>query len=141
MSTIKQQVKRWQHGEETKKAGVIDIMLERTNEGLLRYSVSLVTQGRHKFYTLTVPSDVLARTCFATSRDEDPKMGFQRVLDKERAQEIADYIDSGFGTIPNSMILSAQPEAMLEVIGRGKTLQFRDTQRAFLIGPTEGNVR
>ena len=99
----------------------------------LRYSVSLVTQGNHRFYTLTMPSEVLAETCFVTTRDEDPKKGFQRVLDKKRAEEIADYIDNGFGTIPNSIVLSAQPEADLQIVGKGKTLQFKRTKRAFLV--------
>jgi DGQHR domain-containing protein len=107
--------------------------MKETPAGFLRYSVSLVTQGAHRFYTLTMPSDVLARTCFVTTRDEDPKQGFQRVLDKARASEIAKYIDSGFGTIPSSIVLSAQPDAGLEVIGRGKTIQFKDTPRAFLV--------
>ncbi len=79
-----------------------------------RYSVSLVTQGKHRFYTLTVQSDVLANTCFVTTRDEDPIKGFQRMLDQKRAQQIADYIDMGFGTIPTSIVLSAQPSAHLE---------------------------
>ena len=65
-----------------------------------RFSISQVTQGKHKFYTCTIPSDVLARCCFVTTREDDPKIGFQRVLDKKRAEEIAKYIDSGFGTIP-----------------------------------------
>ncbi|TKV40595.1 hypothetical protein A0U87_24035 [Sphingobium sp. MP9-4] len=99
----------------------------------LRYSVSLVTQGEHRFYSLTMPSDVLARTCYATTREEDALEGFQRVLDKKRAQDIADYIDAGLGTIPNSIVLSAQPEAEIQVLERGKTLQFVDAPRNFLI--------
>ncbi len=98
-----------------------------------RYSVSLVTQGKHRFYTLTMPSDVLANTCFVTTRDEDPQKGFQRVLDAKRAQEIANYVDLGFGTIPTSIVLSAQPSAELKVVGKGKTLEFRDDPKAFLI--------
>src|ERR1039458_853603 len=98
-----------------------------------RYSVSLVTQGNHRFYTLTLPSEVLANTCFVTTRDEDPKIGFQRVLDGKRAQEIANYIDVGFGTIPTSIVLSAQPSAELKVVGKGKTLEFTDAPKAFLI--------
>lgn len=98
-----------------------------------RYSVSLVTQGKHRFYTLTMPSEVLANTCFVTTRDEDPKKGFQRVLDEKRAQDIANYVDSGFGTIPTSVVLSAQPSAQLKVVGRGKTLEFKDHPKAFLI--------
>ena len=98
-----------------------------------RFSVSLVTQGRHRFYTLTLPSDMLANTCYVTSRDEDAKAGFQRVLDKKRAQQIADYVDVELGTIPTSIILSAQKAADLKVIGKGKTLQFQDHPKAFLV--------
>lgn len=108
-------------------------MSGKENDGHLRYSVSIVTQGKHKFYTLTMPSNTLAETCFVSTRDEDPKQGFQRILDKGRAKEIADYIDHGFGTIPNSIVLSAQVEAELKDVGRGKTIQFRNTPKAFLI--------
>ena len=100
---------------------------------MVRYSVSLVRQGRHRFYTLTMETDVLAKTCFVSTRDEDPKAGFQRVLDKVRAQQIADYIDAGFGTIPTSVVLSAQPEAELRDIGKGKTIEFKPISKAFLI--------
>ena len=99
----------------------------------VRYSMSLLTQGRHRFYTLTMPSEVLAKCCFATNREEDPIEGFQRVLDVKRAQEIADYMDLGFGTIPNSIVLSAQPEATLEDIAKGKTLEFTFSPHSFLI--------
>jgi DGQHR domain-containing protein len=98
-----------------------------------RYSVSLVTQGVHRLYTITMPSDVLAKTCFVTTREVDPVAGFQRVLDKDRAQQIADYIDSGLGTIPNSVVLSAQADAELRVVGGGKTLEFKAAKKAFLV--------
>ena len=100
---------------------------------LHKYSVSLVTQGKHRFYTLTMPSDILAKTCFVTTRDEDPMVGFQRLLDKNRAQQIADYIDEGLGTIPTSIILSAQPDAELRDVGKGKTVAFKANRKAFLI--------
>ena len=99
---------------------------------VLRYSVSLVTQGDFQFYSLTIPTEILGNCAFATSRAEDPKTGFQRVLDRRRAQDIADYIDAG-GTIPNSIILSAQADAMTTVVGRGKTLEFKFVPKAFLI--------
>ncbi|WP_080663280.1 DGQHR domain-containing protein [Pseudomonas viridiflava] len=99
----------------------------------VRYSMSFVTQGKHRFYTLTMPSDVLANCCFATNREEDPVEGFQRVLDDKRAQEIADYMDMGFGTIPSSIILSAQPDAQLKDVGKGKTLEFTFSKHSFLI--------
>ena len=98
-----------------------------------RYSISQVTQGSHRFYTCTIPSDVLATCCFVTTREEDPRQGFQRVLDEKRAAEIAKYIDFGFGTIPSSIILSAQREAELKIVGRGKTVEFNDFPKAFLV--------
>ena len=79
------------------------------------YSASLVTQGEHRFYQLAMPSETLAKCSFVTTRDEDPDKGFQRMLDEKRAIEIARYIDSGLGTIPTSIILSAQEIAELGV--------------------------
>jgi DGQHR domain-containing protein len=103
------------------------------DENRIRFSVSLVTQGKHQFYTLTMPSDILAETCVVTTRIEDPKAGFQRDLDEKRALEIARYIDEQDGTIPNSIVLSAQSVADLKVVGRGKTLEFNRSPGAFLI--------
>lgn len=99
----------------------------------IAYAVSLITQGKWRFYTLTMPSDVLAKCCYVSDRFEDPKEGFQRRLDKKRAQEIADYIDSGLGTIPSAVILSAQEASNFHVTGRGKTVRFKFVSRAFLV--------
>ena len=52
----------------------------------LSYTASLISQGKHRFHTLTVPSDVLAETCTVDSRIENPMDGFQRKLDKKRAE-------------------------------------------------------
>lgn len=99
----------------------------------LSYTASLVSQGRHRFFSLTIPSDVLARTCFVISRDEDPIEGFQRLLDRDRAQQIADYIDAGLGTIPTSVILSAQESADFTYDSKKRTVRFRDSPKSFLI--------
>jgi DGQHR domain-containing protein len=88
---------------------------------ILSYSVSLVTQGKYRFYTLTMPSDVLADTCTVDMRAEKPISGFQRRLDIRRARDIATYIDSGFGTIPGSIVLSAQKDANLNYVRTKRT--------------------
>jgi len=93
----------------------------------------LVTQGRHRFYSLVLPSDVLAATCMVEARAENPIDGFQRLLDKRRAREIADYIDTGFGAVPSAVILSAQPRAHLHFDRAGGMLRFRKDPRSFLI--------
>lgn len=96
-------------------------------------SVSLVRQGNHKFYSLSMPSELLADTCYVVDREEDPVEGFQRELDKKRAQEIAAYIDSGLGTIPSSIVLSAQEDAELEYNPSKKSIRFNRISKAFLI--------
>jgi DGQHR domain-containing protein len=108
-------------------------MTNPDENAFLSYTASLITQGRHRFYTLTIPSDVLARTCYVIDRDEDPVDGFQRILNKERAQQIADYIDAGLGTIPTSIVLSAQSISEFEYTRKTRTVRFRDNKKAFLI--------
>lgn len=97
------------------------------------FTASLLIQTSHRFYTLSMPSDVLAETCMVEPRYQDPAEGFQRALDIKRAQDIASYIDSGLGTIPSSIVLSAQPEANLQYNRPNRTLSFDRNPRAFLI--------
>lgn len=99
----------------------------------IRYTASNITQNKTRFYSLTMPTDVLSKCCFISSRDEDPKMGFQRTLDKKRALEIAKYIDEDYGTIPSAIILSAQAEADVKIVGSGRTIEFTPHPKAFLI--------
>jgi len=105
---------------------------EPTEGSEVRYAVSLVRQGSHTFYTLSMPSDVLAACSFATTKDESPTDGFQRVLDEKRAQSIADYVDAG-GTIPTSVVLSAQPDSNFRTVDRSKTVAFNFGRYSFLI--------
>jgi DGQHR domain-containing protein len=99
----------------------------------ISYTASLVRQGKYRFFTLTMPSNILAATCTVDKRIENPILGFQRRLDIRRAREIARYIDSGFGTIPGSIILSAQPEADFKYNRAKRTISFKKNPRAFLI--------
>src|SRR5262245_42102925 len=97
----------------------------------LTYSVSLVTQGRHKFYALSMPSDVLAECCTVDTRLDNPVEGFQRKLDSRRADEIAHYIDEGMGTIPSSIVLSAQADAQLVYSRSRRSITFKKTSKSF----------
>lgn len=99
----------------------------------IRHNVNNVIQNKTKFYSLTMPSDILAKCCFVSTRDDDPLAGFQRVLDEKRALEIAKYIDEGHGTIPSSIIVSAQECAEIEIVGKGRTLEYTPNPKAFLI--------
>lgn len=96
------------------------------------FSAVLISQGTHRFYTLALPSEILAQVSFAVDREADPIDGFQRVLQRDRAQQIASYIDQG-GVIPNAVILSAQPEANLVYTRTKRSVEFDLVKGAFLI--------
>lgn len=111
----------------------IDTAEEEDLAGRASFTASLLTQGKQRFYTLSMPSEILADTCVVEPRNEDPEEGFQRALDEKRARDIAAYIDAGQGTIPTSIVLSAQPEANLQYKRTTRTLSFEKHPRAFLI--------
>lgn len=97
------------------------------------FAAILVTQGTFKFYIVAMPSEILGKTCFTITREEDPQLGFQRRYDVNRAEAIADYIDRGNGSIPTAIILSAQDEANLVYDSRTKTISFEEASLSFLI--------
>lgn len=111
--------------------------MNMTNESCqyeeLNFTFSLITQNQYKFMSLTIPSNVLANTCFVTTRYDSPEEGFQRRLDEKKAKEIADYIDTGFGTIPNAIVLSAQSAAELVIKPGRRALKFKRHPKAFLV--------
>jgi DGQHR domain-containing protein len=113
----------------------VEIADETAHEdgGCVEDKALLVTQGRHRFYSLVLPSDLLASCCAADTRQENPIDGFQRLLDRRRAIEIAKYIDHGFGTTPCAVILSAQPRAQLRYDRATGLIRFRKDPRSFLI--------
>jgi DGQHR domain-containing protein len=95
-------------------------------------SVTLITQGKHRFYSATMNIDLVAESGSTNPREVDPVAGFQRTLDETRANSIAKYIRDG-GTIPSSIILSAQSESNLTYNARNKTISFNVSQSSFLI--------
>ncbi|WP_065358313.1 DGQHR domain-containing protein [Kluyvera georgiana] len=95
-------------------------------------SASLIIQGKHRFYSLTLPIEIIASCCSPNPRSEDPEEGFQRSLDENRAESIANYIYNG-GVIPSSIILSAQASADFEYNSKKKTLSFNNDIKSFLI--------
>ena len=96
-----------------------------------KYSTTTVNQGGAKFYTLAIDSKVLGETCYVSDRDENPEDGFQRVLNFAKVQEIANYVDTIEGSIPTSVIISAQQEHV--TLDRNKTLRFKNVNNAFMI--------
>ena len=108
------------------------VVLEPAKEATETVSVSLVTQGKTKFFTMTMHIKVLAECATVDTRAKSPVDGFQRRLDKRRAEDIADYVDAG-NSIPTSIVLSAQPAANLKYVSANRSITFTRTPASFLI--------
>ncbi|OHC10235.1 MAG: hypothetical protein A2X74_09310 [Polynucleobacter sp. GWA2_45_21] len=76
--------------------------------------------------------ELIANTCATNPRANDLTDGFQRVLDESRADSIAEYIKNG-GTIPSSIILSAQELSQLTYNSKNRSITFNVAPNAFLI--------
>ena len=100
--------------------------------GYVSYTAIVVPQGDVRFYTLAMPTTVLARTCVVDDYRGNPLDGFQRVSDEKRARDIAAYINAGH-TIPTAIVLSAQPEAEMRYTRKTRTLKFKVTPGSFLV--------
>lgn len=71
------------------------------------------SQNQKSFYVTVMNSEDLRNMCFVSRKCQDPKKGFQRLLNTKRSKAIATYLDNGEGDIPPAFFLSAQPLAQI----------------------------
>jgi DNA sulfur modification protein DndB len=107
--------------------------LRSVNQKILSYRALLMTQNNQRFFFSTIPVDKLFPYCFVARRDEDPRAGFQRALNEARAEDIAQYLSSGTGSIPSNIVLSAQSSADLKYSPRAGSISFIPSPGAFLV--------
>lgn len=103
------------------------------NGALAAHTTIKLTQNQHTFYITTIKIEDLFPYCFVSSRHEDPVNGFQRLLNQQRAEEIAKYLSNSDGSIPTCIVLSAQSEAQLKWVNNSKKITFKNIPRAFLV--------
>ena len=108
-------------------------MAKRTGRTRISYPALLLVQNRHRFYFATIPVDDLFPSCFVARRDEDPVAGFQRALNETRADDIANYLADGTGSIPSNIVLSAQEAAEFRYERKTKSISFTAKRSAFLV--------
>ena len=90
-------------------------------------------QNDQLFFITCINSDVLKEMCFVSRKKEDPKKGFQRLLNNKRAKEIAKYLDNAKGIIPSALIVSAQPNAKLRFDKNTNKLSFDVISESLLV--------
>ena len=97
------------------------------------YRALLITQNGRRFYFATIPVEQLFPFCFVARRNENPNQGFQRALSEARADDIAQYLAKGDGSIPSNIVLSAQNGTDLRYSARAGSISFTPQQSAFLV--------
>ncbi|MBR8332107.1 DGQHR domain-containing protein [Burkholderia ambifaria] len=115
------------------KAEVGGSAKKSTSRKSTTYASLLLTQNRHKFYFTTIPVKDLFEYCFVSRRKEDSIRGFQRELNKSRAEDIAKYLKDGDGSIPTNVVLSSQPESGFSYNRKSKSVSFNRSERSFLV--------
>lgn len=100
-----------------------------------RLSVQAIkcTQNNYVFYVATLNSKVLKEMCFVSRKKEEPIKGFQRLLNKKRAKDIANYLDVENGVIPSALILSAQDNAALRYDNKTGKLSFEQMTDSLMV--------
>lgn len=97
------------------------------------YDALLCTQNKQEFYITVLPTEVLEKVCYVSSRDQDPKEGFQRSLNESRAKDIANYMNNRDGFIPSAIILSAQDSVQFSYNKKNNTINFKENTHGFMV--------
>lgn len=94
----------------------------------IEVSAKLLKQGDWRLFSFVLDSETLVRISFVSRRDDDKESGYQRNLSKQRAAEIAHYLDKEKGCIPNSILLNLEPGAAFDQ--KKGTLRIPDEPKA-----------
>ncbi|MCG8796655.1 DGQHR domain-containing protein [Tenacibaculum finnmarkense] len=97
------------------------------------YQSLKLQQNNKTFYITTLDTTVLKEIAYVLDREEDSIKGFQRVLNTNRAKDIAKYMDSENGVIPSPLILSAQPNAQFKYDQKTSKITFDNSKNSFLV--------
>jgi DGQHR domain-containing protein len=88
----------------------------------------LAEQRNWRIFSFVMNSATFDRIAFVSRRDDDKEVGYQRNLSKQRAADIARYIDKDNGCIPNSILVNLEQGATYNE--KTKTLRIPDKPRA-----------
>lgn len=84
----------------------------------IEVKATVAKQGSWSVYTFVTDSKTLDSISFVSRREDDTQEGYQRNLSKQRAADIAHYLDKEHGCIPNSILVNLEEGAKYDS-GRG----------------------
>lgn len=97
------------------------------------FDALVCSQNKQEFYIAVLPTETLEKVCYVSSRDQDPKEGFQRSLNESRAKDIANYMNNKDGIIPSAIILSAQDTVQFSFNKTKNTISFKENNHGFMV--------
>ena len=100
---------------------------------IFTYQSQQIVQNKHRFYFCTIPVSDLFPYCFVSRRKENNVIGFQRELNEMRANDIANYLKEGSGSIPTNIVLSAQEICNFKYNTTSKSISFDRQEKSFLV--------
>jgi len=78
---------------------------------VIEVKASVVSQKSWQFYCFVLDSAIFDRIAFVSRRDDDKDVGYQRNLSRQRAADIAHYIDKENGCLANSILVNLEKGA------------------------------
>lgn len=91
---------------------IIDSMAAKKGDPkFVEVKATVAKQRGWRIYNFILDSATFDRLAFVSRRDDDKDAGYQRNLSKQRAADIARYIDKENGCIPNSILVNLEEGA------------------------------
>ncbi len=100
--------------------------VKKNGARFVEIKASVAKQRAWRIFSFVLDSATFDRIAFVSRRDDDKDAGYQRNLSKQRAADIAHYIDKENGCIPNSILVNLE---------EGATYDEKTTSCEFPISP------
>ena len=101
---------------------------KKVGEKFVEVKASFAQQRGWRIFSFVMDSATFDRIAFVSRRDDDKDAGYQRNLSKQRAADIAHYIDRENGCIPNSILVNLEEGATYDE--KSQTLRIPDQPKA-----------
>jgi len=102
--------------------------VKKAGAKFVEVKASVAKQRGWRILSFVLDSNTFDRIAFVSRRDDDKDAGYQRNLSKQRAADIARYIDKENGCIPNSILVNLEEGATYDE--KTETLRIPDQPKA-----------
>ena len=102
--------------------------LKKAGAKFVEVKAVVAKQRGWRIFSFVLDSATFDRIAFVSRRDDDKDAGYQRNLSKQRAADIARYIDKENGCIPNSILVNLEEGATYDE--KNQTLRIPDQPKA-----------